>query len=78
MFCFVLFFGGGLVCFLHQRKSIIMEAYNQEQSNLIMCWCRDIIEGLPRVLGNNGTLAKYAREEGNMSLFLVNRGTKLC
>ena len=35
------------------------------------------IEGLPGVLGNKGTLAKYPRERGNMSLFLGNRGTKL-
>ena len=29
------------------------------------------------VLGNKGTLAKYQREQGNMSLFLGKRGTKL-
>ena len=29
------------------------------------------------VLGKKGTLAKYRREQGNMSLFLGNRGTKL-
>ena len=34
-------------------------------------------EGLSGVLGNKGTLAKYPREQGNMSLFLGNRGTKL-
>ena len=34
-------------------------------------------EGLPGVLGNKRTLAKYRREQGNMSLFLGNRGTKL-
>ena len=34
-------------------------------------------EGLPGVLGNKGTLAKYRREQGNISLFLGNRGTKL-
>ena len=32
-------------------------------------------EGLSGVLGNKGTLAKYRRERGNMSLFLGNRGT---
>ena len=36
-----------------------------------------IYEGLPGVLGNKGTLAKYPREQGNISLFLANRGTKL-
>ena len=36
-----------------------------------------IYEPLPGVLGNKGTLAKYPREQGNMSLFLGNRGTKL-
>ena len=30
----------------------------------------DIIEGLPGVLGNKGTLAKYRREQGNISQFL--------
>ena len=34
-------------------------------------------EGLPGVLGNKGTLAKYRREQGNVSVFLGNRGTKL-
>ena len=36
-------------------------------------------EGLPwpGVLGNKGTLAKYWREQGNISLFSGNRGTKL-
>ena len=33
-------------------------------------------EGLPGVLGNKGTLAKYRREQGNMSLLLGKRGTK--
>jgi len=28
-------------------------------------------------LGNKGTLAKYQREQGYISLFLRNRGTKL-
>ena len=28
------------------------------------------IEGLPGVLGNKGTLAKYRREQGNISQFL--------
>ena len=36
-----------------------------------------IFEGLPGVLGNKGTLAKCPMEQGNMSLFLGNRGTKL-
>ena len=36
-----------------------------------------IYEGLSGVLGNKGTLAKYPREQGNMKLFLGNRGTKL-
>ena len=35
------------------------------------------MEGLPGVLGNKGTLAKYRREQGNMSLFSGNRETKL-
>ena len=30
----------------------------------------DITEGLPGVLGNKGTLAKYRREQGNISQFL--------
>ena len=34
-------------------------------------------EGLPGVLGNKGTLAKYRREQGKMSVFLGNRGIKL-
>ena len=34
-------------------------------------------EGLPGVLGNKVALAKYRRQQGNMSLFLGNRGTKL-
>ena len=34
-------------------------------------------EDLPGVLGNKGTLAKYRGEQGNMNLFLGNRGTKL-
>ena len=34
-------------------------------------------EGLQGVWGNKRTLAKYQREQGNMSLFLGNRGTKL-
>ena len=29
-----------------------------------------ITEGLPGVLGNKGTLAKYRREQGNISQFL--------
>ena len=36
-----------------------------------------IYEPLPGVWGNKGTLAKYPREQGNMSLFLGNRRTKL-
>ena len=28
------------------------------------------VEGLPGVLGNKGTLAKYQREQGNISQFL--------
>ena len=28
------------------------------------------VEGLPGVLGNKGTLAKYRREQGNISRFL--------
>ena len=35
-----------------------------------------IKEGLPGVWENKGTLAKYQREQGNMSLLLGNRGTK--
>ena len=35
-----------------------------------------INEGLPGVLRNKGTLAKYQREQESMSLFLENRGTK--
>ena len=35
-----------------------------------------VSEGLPGVWGNKGTLAKDQREQGNMSLFLGNRGTK--
>ena len=31
---------------------------------------RDTEEGLPGVLGNKGTLAKYRREQGNISQFL--------
>ena len=34
-------------------------------------------EGLLGFLGNKGTLAKYRREQGNMSAFLGNSGTKL-
>ena len=34
-------------------------------------------EGLPGVLGNKGTLPKYRGEQGNVSIFLGNRGTKL-
>ena len=34
-------------------------------------------EGLPWVLGNKGTLAKYRGKQGNMNPFLGNRGTKL-
>ena len=30
-------------------------------------------EGLPGVLGNKGTLAKYRREQGNISQFLGTR-----
>ena len=33
-------------------------------------WGRDFTEGLPGVLGNKGTLAKYRREQGNISQFL--------
>ena len=32
-------------------------------------WCSRN-EGLPGVLGNKGTLAKYRREQGNISQFL--------
>ena len=39
--------------------------------------CLTEFVGLPGVLGNKGTLAKYSREQGNMSLFLGNWGTKL-
>ena len=35
--------------------------FNQDRFNL---------EGLPGVLGNKGTLAKYRREQGNISQFL--------
>ena len=34
--------------------------------NMVMLSC----EGLPGVLGNKGTLAKYRREQGNISQFL--------
>jgi len=34
-----------------------------------------MFEGLPGVLGNKGTLAKYRREQGNISQFL-GTGTK--
>ena len=34
-------------------------------------------KGLPGVLGNKGTLAKYRREQGNMNPFLGSRGTEL-
>ena len=40
-------------------------------------WCGRKVEGLPGVLGNKGILAKYRREQGNMSLFSGNRETKL-
>ena len=33
--------------------------------------------GLPGALGNKGTLAKYRREQGNMTLLFRNRGAKL-
>ena len=36
-----------------------------------------IVKGLLGVSGNKETLAKYRREQGNMSLYLGNRGTKL-
>ena len=35
------------------------------------------MKGLPGVLGNKETLAKYRREQGNMNPFLGSRGTKL-
>ena len=34
-------------------------------------------ESLPGILGSEGTLAKYRREQGNIGLFLGKRGTKL-
>ena len=33
-------------------------------------WQAEITEGLPGVLGNKGTLAKYRREQRNISQFL--------
>ena len=33
-------------------------------------FCGYNVEGLPGVLGNKGTLAKYRREQGNISQFL--------
>ena len=38
------------------------------EGNKINCFPKD--EGLPGVLGNKGTLAKYRREQGNISQFL--------
>ena len=38
---------------------------------------RKLNEGLPKVFGNKGTFAKYWKGQGNMRLFLGNRGTKL-
>ena len=46
------------------------------RENIPYCF-HSIVEGFPGVLGNKGTLAKYRREQGNMSVFLGNRGTKL-
>ena len=34
------------------------------------CYRISIVEGLPGDLGNKGTLAKYPREQGNISQFL--------
>ena len=50
------------------------ETENEEHLELVKRAC---IEGLPGVLGNKGTLAKYPREQGDMSLFLGKRGTNL-
>ena len=47
------------------------------QSSQAVCISYFGLEGLPGILGNKGTLPKYPREQGNMSLFLGNRGTKL-
>ena len=33
-------------------------------------WQNGIYEGLPGIMGNKGTLAKYRREQGNISQFL--------
>ena len=43
------------------------------QVSLNLCkgqFTQAIFEGLPGVLGNKGTLAKYRREQGNISQFL--------
>ena len=42
-----------------------------------MCNRSKICEGLPGVLGNKGTLAKYRREQGNISQFLGSTGNKI-
>ena len=50
----------------------ILNVTHTTQRNL-----KEVAEGLPSVLGNKGTLAKHRREQGNMSLFLRNRGKEL-
>ena len=49
----------------------VLQKYCREKTS------QDHGEGLPRVLGNKGTLAKYRGEQGNINPFLENRGTKL-
>ena len=54
--------------------SVCLSRSDAMHSKLLL---RATLEDLPGVLGNRRTLTKYRREQGNMSLFLGNRGTKL-
>ena len=55
--------------FFHVFKSLLLNVFGFLRLQKLLN-CDFIFEGLPGVLGNKGTLAKYRREQGNISQFL--------
>ena len=57
---------------LAPKHPVVYDAYNlcELASQRFGCSSFDIDEGLPGVLGNKGTFAKYRREQGNINQFL--------
>ena len=51
-----------------RMQKVVVEGDLRSSVSLVRVFSR--YEGLPGVLGNKGTLAKYRREQGNTSKFL--------